>query len=308
MPTDLAYLSTDEEMNAIDAKPSQGDFGIQHARVIAPGRPERSVLFYRMMTRGSGHMPKLGARDNAVSDLSLIHDWIASMNTDIPDHLDVDQTRNESSESLVDTAIALREASRLLFDGDASEKQRTEVARKYAALSSMQAAALFERFLPEQERRKVLGDRVDAEVVLAAPGNSSRGRERFLNNQSMQCSQCHRVQGSGQSVGPDLDLIGGKRSRRELLDSILLPSKAIDPKYQTHQLLTVDGQILVGLLVHEMDDQVVLRTADGKNHNVRREEIESRRVQTESLMPSGLAAEMTLQELVDLLAFLESLK
>ena len=308
VPTDLAYLSSADEMNAINVRPSQGDFGIKHARVVSPGQPERSVLFYRMMTGGSGHMPKLGSRDNAVEGLKLIHDWIEAMNTDIQDRVHVDQPREEVSDADFDTAIALREASQLLFEGDANEEQRRETARKYASSAAMQSAALFERFLPEPERRKVLGDRVDVELVLAANGNSSRGRERFLNNQSMQCSQCHRVQGSGQSVGPDLDLIGGKRSRRELLDSILLPSKVIDPKYQTHQLLTVDGQVLVGLQVHETDDRVVLRTADGKHHNVDREEIESRRVQSESLMPSGLAAEMTLQELADLLAFLESLK
>src|SRR5690606_29929002 len=46
-----------EATNAIDTVPTQGTFGIPHARIIAPGDPSHSVLFYRMATAGPGHMP-----------------------------------------------------------------------------------------------------------------------------------------------------------------------------------------------------------------------------------------------------------
>ena len=46
----------------VDVPPTRGSFGIQHARNIAPGEPARSVVFHRMLTGGSGHMPPMGAR------------------------------------------------------------------------------------------------------------------------------------------------------------------------------------------------------------------------------------------------------
>ena len=58
----------------------------------------------------------------------------------------------------------------------------------------------------------------------------------------------------------------------------------------------------------DADAEIVLRSANGRNHRISKGEIESRRVQPESLMPSGLAADLTAQEVADLLAFLESLK
>jgi putative heme-binding domain-containing protein len=169
-------------------------------------------------------------------------------------------------------------------------------------------AALFERFLPLEERRKRLGANIDRQALLNLPADAIRGRERFLDGQTMQCLLCHRVQGSGQSVGPDMDGLGKKRSRQELLDSILDPSKVIDPKYSSHLVLTVDGQVVNGLMVRDAETEIVIRSADGKNHHISTDEIESRRLQTESLMPKGLAAEMTAQELADLIAFLASLK
>ena len=60
--------------------------------------------------------------------------------------------------------------------------------------------------------------------------------------------------------------------------------------------------------MRDTETEMVIRSADGRNHRVNKNEIESRRVQAESLMPTGLAADLTAQEVADLLAFLESLK
>src|SRR5205085_4144757 len=50
-----------KEMGVLDVPPKQGDFGIQDARIIAPGDPARSVLYYRMAKFGRGRMPHLGS-------------------------------------------------------------------------------------------------------------------------------------------------------------------------------------------------------------------------------------------------------
>jgi putative heme-binding domain-containing protein len=299
---DLSYSTGGEQMNVINADPSQGAFGISNAKVVASGLPLKSTLFYRMATSGSGHMPKLGHWDNDRAGLQLVHQWIASL----------EQSENESMPAANvdegDTSVALKRFSELLFDKEMTQQQLQETAKEAQLSGTPVTAALFERFLPIQDRRKRLGNNIDRDALLKVTGDAVRGRERFLDGQSMQCVLCHRVQGSGRSVGPDMDGIGKRRSRQELLESILDPSKLIEPKYRSHQVLTTSGQLVSGLLVRDADAEVILRSADGKNYRIRKDEIESQRMQTESLMPSGLAATLTAQEVADLLAFLESLK
>ena len=109
-------------------------------------------------------------------------------------------------------------------------------------------------------------------------------------------------------VGPDLDGIAKKRNRIQLLESILDPSKQVEPEFQTHAVVTVDDAVITGLLIEKSPEKIVIRSADGKNHEIPTDDIEHQTQQAKSLMPSGLAAEMTAQELADLLAFLSELK
>ena len=78
------------------------------------------------------------------------------------------------------------------------------------------------------------------------------------------CASCHRVQGQGQWVGPDLSTIGTKYGKEELLRSILYPSAAIGYNYKSNVLALADGRVLTGLVVEEAPDRIVLKTADGK--------------------------------------------
>jgi putative heme-binding domain-containing protein len=105
-----------------------------------------------------------------------------------------------------------------------------------------------------------------------------------------------------------LDGIAVKRSREQLLESLLDPSKTIEPAFQSFAVLTDTGTVVTGLKVAETDSHWTLRQADGQDIHIARETIESSKPQTQSLMPTGLAAEMTAEELADLLAFLQSLK
>lgn len=247
-------------------------------------------------------MPKLGHWDNDRAGLQLVYQWIASLKS-YGSESEVSENAGSSN-----TSLALKHFVELLFDDKMTQLQLQAAGEKAQASGTPSTAALFERFLPIQNRRKRLGNNVDRAVLLEMVGDAERGRERFLDGQSMQCSLCHRVQGSGRSVGPDMDGIGKQRSRRELLDSVLDPSRLIDPKYRSHQVLSTAGQLVSGLLVRDTETEMVIRSADGRNHRISKDEIESRRVQEESLMPTGLTAELTAQEVADLLAFLESLK
>lgn len=287
---DLVFSNTNEQINALSFATTQGGFGLEASQVISPGDPYSSILYYRMATAGKGHMPKLWTRDNDEAGLQLVHDWITSL-----------------GKSKVDdgnpTVVALRNFHQLL--------KLTPEERQAAAMSKKQRAdaitvGLYDRLLPAPQRTQRLGNSIDADAILAMQGNAARGRERFLNSKVSQCRNCHRLNEQGTMLGPDLDKLP-KRSSEELLASILSPSQKIEPQYLTQSILTADGQVLTGLLIEQSEDEIVLRSADGKEQRVHPDDVEVRKQLKTSLMPDGLAAELTAQELADLLAFLEEL-
>jgi mono/diheme cytochrome c family protein len=76
---DLRFFDHPADLKAIEQPPVQGTFGIAHARLIAPGDPFRSVLYYRMAKTGSGRMPHVGSDVVDRAGLALLHDWIGNL-------------------------------------------------------------------------------------------------------------------------------------------------------------------------------------------------------------------------------------
>ncbi len=145
--------------------------------------------------------------------------------------------------------------------------------------------------------------------LIARDGDPDRGRAVFARAASANaCAACHRVQGQGQWVGPDLSTIGTKYGKDELLRSILYPSAAIGYNFKSNVLALADGRVLTGLVVEEATDRIVLKTADGKRQAIRPADVENRKVIEVSLMPEGLAGAMTDGDLVDLVGFLSTLR
>jgi putative heme-binding domain-containing protein len=141
-------------------------------------------------------------------------------------------------------------------------------------------------------------------------GNAERGRAVFYRTGTgtNACSSCHRVQGRGRWVGPDLSTIGTKYGKDELLRSIVNPSAAVGYNYRSFIVALADGRVITGLPVDEAADLLVLKTAEGERLRLRTAEIEDRRQSEISLMPENLAQTMSDQDLVDLLAFLSTLR
>ena len=183
-----------------------------------------------------------------------------------------------------------------------------EVLAQVAEATDLQIRDLFERFLPEDQRVKRLGAVVNADQILSLRGDALRGRELFMESDSVQCKSCHRVGPVGQQVGPDLNEIGKKYDRARLLESILKPSKSIDPRFVTYVIETKDGQVLTGLLVTKDEQQVVLKDGQNKLVRVPASQIEFLAPQQKSLMPELLLQDMTAEQVADLLEFLASLK
>ena len=93
-----------------------------------------------------------------------------------------------------------------------------------------------------------------------------------------------------------------------MLDTILYPSREIEPKYRTYLLETVDGQVLTGLLLKKDAETVVLKDAKNKVMTYDAADVEQLVPQQQSLMPDLLLRDMTKEQVADLLAFLESLR
>jgi putative heme-binding domain-containing protein len=147
-----------------------------------------------------------------------------------------------------------------------------------------------------------------ARLILEGRGNLERGREVFANVEKSQCMKCHRIGENGGRIGPDLTGIGSRFSRIHLIESILEPSRSIAPSFATVTMVLDDGKVFSGVKTAENAETIQFGDADGKTHSIARSEIEEMKVSNLSTMPEGLEKRLTDRELIDLLAFLTSLR
>jgi putative heme-binding domain-containing protein len=123
-----------------------------------------------------------------------------------------------------------------------------------------------------------------------------------------QCIQCHRFGNSGGSVGPELAAVSSRLTTRDILESILEPSKVVSEQYQNTVLTLSDGDTVAGRVVEENDQKLVLNTDPMRpnKEEFRKADIVSRRPSKISPMPDGLASSLNEDEIWDLIAYLES--
>lgn len=139
----------------------------------------------------------------------------------------------------------------------------------------------------------------DYRTAWREPGSISAGKELFQNH----CASCHRIHGIGQDIGPALGSLAAKANDQIAL-SVAEPSREVDPRYQVFQAVTTDQQVIVGILLESNDQAVVLKTAQGKEERINREDLEQLNSSGKSLMPEGLLPLLTPQQFRDLLEFL----
>ena len=137
-------------------------------------------------------------------------------------------------------------------------------------------------------------------------GDFVRGSKIFKTEKA-QCSKCHIVKGEGKSVGPDLSEIGSKLAKSAMFESILYPSAGIGHGYENWSVMTIDGQLLSGLIIAETDTEITVQDKGGIKRSVNKEDVEERKRLTRSLMPDGLHNELTDQQIADLVNYMSKL-
>jgi putative heme-binding domain-containing protein len=315
-----------DETKTVGVKPTQGTFGIPNPEILAAGDPYRSVLYYRMAKLGSGRMPHLGSELVDERGIRLMHDWIRQLPVRAEEDALIEQLAGSAAKSkdarrkptnsskpelikelLSSTSRALR-VVQALDTGRFPAAASAEILAAAAEHPEAPIRDLFERFLPAEQRVRRLGPSPNSAELLALRGDAAQGRELFLQAAALQCKTCHQVAGAGGRVGPDLSQIGKKYNRAQILENLLTPSRTIEPKFQTHVVVTEDGRVLTGVVMERDASGLVMRDAKDVEIRLAAGDIASTKPVGQSLMPDQLLRDLTPQQAADLLAFLESLR
>ncbi|WP_246146370.1 c-type cytochrome [Rubripirellula lacrimiformis] len=149
-------------------------------------------------------------------------------------------------------------------------------------------------------------DLLDVTTAEDHVANFERGKEVFA---AAQCYKCHRMGVQGGILGPDLTSAGGRFNAKDLLVSIIEPSKVISDQYGATQFLTDDGRVVVGRVVNMNGSNLAVMTNmldPSSQTQVNRDTIETTKPATTSMMPAGLIDTFTDEEIADLVAYLRA--
>jgi putative heme-binding domain-containing protein len=134
-------------------------------------------------------------------------------------------------------------------------------------------------------------------------GDATRGQAQYLGR----CTVCHRAVGQGLQVGPDLITVKTK-GREALLTAIIDPHKEVAPQYIAYEVNTKDGQAYTGIITRDDANGLALKIMGGAEIAIPRANVKGSSSSGKSLMPEGLEAGMSVQDMADLLTFIEELK
>ena len=133
-----------------------------------------------------------------------------------------------------------------------------------------------------------------------------RGRRLFGESK---CYACHRFHNEGGNVGPDLTVLSGRFSPRDVIDKLINPSKYISDQFAALTITTVDGKVITGRIINLFGDSYVVNTNmldPNSLTKVGRTSIVTMIPSKISVMPTGLLDVLHQDEILDLLAYLLS--
>lgn len=136
-------------------------------------------------------------------------------------------------------------------------------------------------------------------AALHLNADAQRGRILFQKH----CSNCHRVEGFGHEIGPNLMTIK-TRGAETILVNVLDPNREVNPEYLNYTVLTEDGRTMTGMIAAESATSLTLKRAESATDQVLRREIELLQSTGMSIMPEGMEELINVQGMADLIAYI----
>ncbi|MBV6499730.1 MAG: hypothetical protein CJBNEKGG_02193 [Prosthecobacter sp.] len=132
-------------------------------------------------------------------------------------------------------------------------------------------------------------------------GDAKAGQNHYISR----CMACHQANGLGIEVGPGLTTVKTK-GREALLTAILQPHKEVASQYIAYQVNTREGQTILGIITADDASSMTLKMMGGAQVTLQRAQILGSSSSGQSLMPEGLEGGLSVQDMADLLSFIEA--
>jgi putative membrane-bound dehydrogenase-like protein len=180
--------------------------------------------------------------------------------------------------------LAFRHKRRLIMDPDPSIR---DAARPLLEQTPKDREAVVKRY----------------EAALDKKGDPAQGEQTFRTI----CAKCHRLNGYGAEVGPDLATVRNQ-PKQFLMTNILIPSQNIAQGYESYVVETTKGSNFDGVMGPQTPTTITLRHEDGKEDVIQRQDIKNMYVTNLSAMPADLEKQISVDQMANLLAFLKTPK
>ncbi|MBX7071855.1 MAG: c-type cytochrome [Pirellulales bacterium] len=140
-------------------------------------------------------------------------------------------------------------------------------------------------------------------AALTLAGDAARGKQVFAKS----CASCHKLDGQGHELGPNLATMQN-RGPESILTNVIDPNREVNPQYVAYLVVTDEGRTISGMIRGETANSLSLVRAENQSDTVLRSQIETLQATGQSLMPEGLEKDITPQAMADLIAYLMSVK
>jgi putative heme-binding domain-containing protein len=135
-------------------------------------------------------------------------------------------------------------------------------------------------------------------------GDVAKGQASF----APLCGICHQINGAGIDFGPNLSEVGSRKTKEQIIESILDPSKVIEPGFEAVMIKLESDETAMGMIAGETDTEVTVKAMGGAKTTFKKADIVSRTKQPMSLMPVGLYRALSTEDLVNVVEYLAAQK
>jgi putative heme-binding domain-containing protein len=233
--------------------------------------------------------------------------------TTAPERMNVFGARPQHDAFGIDNAMLISpgDPERSILFRRVSRRGRGQMPPLVTTVVDERALALFRDWIRGMQPEQQFVREWKMEDLLPSLDHVKRGRSFESGRTAFRqtgCSQCHRFAGEGGSVGPELTGVGRRLPSRDLLESILLPSKVIAEGYANTEIETGSGEVVAGRIEREDDRVLILRPLSATDElvTIRKKDIRRRGLSEISNMPAGVLNTLDEAQILDLLAYLIS--